>query len=112
METFKHALSGLVTDTEMWENSFAQATDGIVDNGYIAALQRTVASTADCIVLVGGGNFHNMVLQEYMDNHPYPSKQCIYNICVEEKHAKVYRSYIQKMNLSSIHQSDELEIFN
>ena len=112
MEAFKRTLSGLVTDVRMWENSFVQATGGIADRGYIAALQRTVASTADCIVLVGGGNFHNIVLQEYMDNHPDPSKQCIYNICVEEKHAKVYRRYIQKMNLSSTHQSDELEIFN
>ena len=108
MKALKHTLSGLVTDIEMWENSFAQATGGIVDRGYIAALQKTLASTADCIIFVGGGNFQNIVLQEYLDNHPNPSQWCIYNICVEERHAQVYQKYIldQRMNLSSIQQED------
>ena len=96
--------SGLVTHIEMWEYSFAQATGGIVDRGYIAALQRTLANTADCIILVGGGIFQNIVLQEYIDDHPNPSQQSIYNICVEKKHTQVYQRYIQQMNPSSIQQ--------
>ena len=108
MKALKHTLAGLVTDIEMWENSFAQATGGIMDRGYIAALQRTLASTADCIILVGGGNFQNIVLQVYIDNHPNPSQRCIYKICVEESHEQVYQNYMlyQRMNLSSIQQED------
>ena len=95
LKAFKQTLSGLVTDIEMWEKGFAQATGGIEDKGYIAALQRTLGSRANCIVLLGGGNFQNIVLQEYIDNHPNPSEQCVYSICVREKHAKVYQKYIQ-----------------
>ena len=112
MKALKRTLSRLVTNLEMWEKTFSQATGGIVDKGYIAALQRTLASTADCIVLVGGGNFQNIVLQEYIDNHPNPAQQCIYNICVKKAQANVYRNYIQQMNLSSIQQEDDLERFN
>ena len=111
MGAFKRTLFGLVKNVKMWENSFAQATGRIVDKGYIAALQKTLASTAECIVLVGGGNFQNIVLQEYIDNHPDPSKQCIYNICVKKKQAEVYENYIQQTNFSSIEKEleDELE---
>ena len=108
MNALKHTLSGLVTDIEIWENSFVQATGGIVDRGYIAALQRTLASTADCIILVGGGNFQSIVLQEFIDNHPNPSQRCIYSICVRKRQSQAYQKYIlgQQMNLSSIQQEE------
>ena len=71
---------------EEWEESFSEATGGIQDRGYIAALQRTIASRADCLILMGGGNFQSLTLQDYLHNHPDKSKQCIYRVCEEHLH--------------------------
>ena len=68
---------------EEWEESFSKATGGIQDGGYIAALQRTIASQADCLILMGGGNFQRLALQEYLHNHPDKSKQCFHMVCEE-----------------------------
>ena len=54
---------------EEWENSFTQATGGIVDSSYIAALQRTLASKAECLILVGGGMFQELTMRKYMSTH-------------------------------------------
>ena len=35
---------------EEWEQSFVQATNGITDNGYIAAMQRTILENSKCLV--------------------------------------------------------------
>ena len=74
METFKNAVSLLIGDHwtfEDWENSFSTVTAGIEDNGYIAALQKAIASQADCIYfLVLGGNFQYLVVEEYVKHHP------------------------------------------
>ena len=69
---------------EEWEESFSEATGGIQDRGYIAALQRTIASRADCLILMGGGNFQGLALQEYLHNHPDKSKQCFHMVCEEK----------------------------
>ena len=64
-----------------WEKSFTQASGGVEDSGYIAALQRSVATRADCLILVGGGSFHEVTLMEYMAYHKDRSKWCIHLIC-------------------------------
>ena len=65
-----------------WEKSFTQASRGTEDSGYIAALQRSLAIRADCLILVGGGSFHELALKEYMAYHrDRSSKWCIYFIC-------------------------------
>ena len=43
---------------EEWEESFVKSANGIINPGYVAALQRIIATRADCLVLFGGGNFH------------------------------------------------------
>ena len=53
-------------------------TGGIKDHGYVAALQRTIASRANCLVLVGGGNFLKLALGDYLNFHPNPSSWCIH----------------------------------
>jgi len=51
---------------EQWEQSFVQATNGIEDNGYIAAMQRTVLENSKCLVMFGGGsNFQRNLLLSY-----------------------------------------------
>ena len=69
-----------------WEKSFVQATGGIDYPSYIAALQRTVASRADCLVLFGGGKFQNLALHNYMQSHPDRSKWCIHLVCTSNEH--------------------------
>ena len=77
---------------EQWEDTFSRATGGIEDRGYIAALQRTIASRADCLVLVGGGKFLRLTLEEYLYNHPEGSEQCVRFVCLREE--EVYEEMI------------------
>ena len=67
---------------EEWEESFTNATGGVENGGYIAALQRTLASRAKCLILVGGGNFQDLALKDYLKNHPQKQDQCIHLVCV------------------------------
>ena len=52
-----------------WEDSFAHALGGEKNGSYMSALQRTLASQGDCLVLVGGGNFQALALQDYVRRH-------------------------------------------
>lgn len=69
---------------EDWEKSFIQATGGVTNIGYIAALQRIIASRADCLVLMGGGSFQSLAVGDYMQYHEKEPgwKPCIHLVCV------------------------------
>jgi hypothetical protein len=67
-----------------WENSFTHTTGGIVDSSYIAALQRTLASRAKCLVLVGGGMFQELTMRKYMELHN-KEDWCIEFLCVKDR---------------------------
>ena len=48
----------------VWENTFIKATNGISDSGYIASMQKEIASHATVLITAGGGSFQNsMTLQ-------------------------------------------------
>ena len=65
---------------EEWEQSFVQATDGITDNGYIAALQRTILENSKCLVMFGGrSNFQRSLLLSYKEKHK--NENCLYEVC-------------------------------
>ena len=64
-----------------WEDSFMKVASIPKSSGYIAAFQRTLASRADCLVLVGGGYFQELALNDYKRNHPDKSTWCIYIVC-------------------------------
>ena len=88
METVKRtvcALSNHEWTFDEWEKSFVQATDGMDSPAYIAALQRTIASRADCLVLLGGGDFQKLALETYIQNHPDKSKWCIHQVCTHNE---------------------------
>ena len=72
---------------EEWEESFAQATGGIENSGYIAALQRTLASRAKCLILVGGGTFQDLALKDYLRIHPKREDQCVHLVCVKNENS-------------------------
>ena len=67
-----------------WEETFKHIP-GVVNNpAYIAALQRVLASRADCLVLVGGGYFQSIALKDYQENHLNKVNQCYKFICAKE----------------------------
>ena len=61
-----------------WEDSFVQATSGITDSGYIAMMQKVLASNADCIVVGGGGEFHKSLMNQYIKKTKNP---CMHKVC-------------------------------
>ena len=77
---------------EEWEDTFIEVS-GIEDRGYIAALQRTIASRADCLVLVGGGHFLEIALHEYLRDHP---SSCVHFICLEKQFKDEYTNILVK----------------
>ena len=47
-----------------WENTFIKVTDGIIDSGFIASLQKEIVSQAALVITAGGGSFQSsMILQ-------------------------------------------------
>lgn len=66
---------------EEWETSFTKAAKHNENSGYIAAVQRTLASQAECLVLAGGGNFQELAMRDYMRNHPNKGNWCIHLVC-------------------------------
>ena len=64
-----------------WEDSFVQATGGIVDSGYIALVQKTLVINAVCIITAGPtGQFQRSILREYKARVQHP---CIYQVCTK-----------------------------
>ena len=80
---------------EEWEDSFTDITEGMTSGGYIAALQRAIASRADCLVLAGGGNFLKVALYEYLDNHPKRADQCVHLLCAPKGFEGQYYSILR-----------------
>ena len=78
-EQIKHTMERLYKNKwtfEKWEKSFVQATGGVKDRGYIAAVQRGIASQASCLIMLGGGSFQYLTLKSYV-GHTEPHKRCI-----------------------------------
>ena len=82
-----------------WERTFTVVSD---DRGYVAALQRTIAAKASCLISMGGGHFQEVAFQDYLWNHPNPSEQCIHHVCMpnnfeqnSQKSQEIFNSQIQ-----------------
>ena len=63
---------------EEWEEKFTAIS---IHKGYIAAVQRYIASEADCLVLVGGGFFQEMALNDYISKHSNKRFRCTRFVC-------------------------------
>ena len=82
VSTFEYLLSNLYSEEwnlEYYENGFVTATGGVKENGYIAGLQRVLASQARCLVVYGGGHFQALAAHYYRLEHPNSVNQCIYH---------------------------------
>ena len=82
---------------QQWEQSFSLATGGVEDRGYVAALQRVLASEASCLVLLGGGLFQQLTLEKYLQrNHTH----CVHLVCMEKKYSVSFQSMLKKLGAS------------
>ena len=68
-----------------WEDSFTRVTGDKVNAGYIAAVQRIIASRAECLVLMGGGSFQELVLRDYLEFHLKDKTRCVHFVCVNNE---------------------------
>lgn len=75
-----------------WEESFLTIPGLLTDKGYIATLQRTIASRGDCLILMGGGHFQHMALQTYLSLHPTPKEQCVKYVCVAPAFQRLFQT--------------------
>ena len=72
-----------------WEQSYLNASRGNKDGRYLAALQRTLASKAGCLILMGGGSFQEVAFNNYVVLHPDKSEQCVRTVCISEPFMQV-----------------------
>ena len=80
---FEHILSDLYSGEwtlERYESGLTMAADGVKDSGYIAGLQRVLASQAKCLLLYGAGHFQALAEYHYIQQHPSKAEQCIYRM--------------------------------
>ena len=82
MQGFVKELFSDIWTFDDWEKSFQTVPNVPNERGYIATLQGTIASRADCLILMGGGHFQHLALQGYLDLHPRAEEQCIKYVCM------------------------------
>lgn len=83
----KKTISKLFTEEwslKTWESGFINAAEGNTNPGYIAALQRVIASRSKCLILVGGGHFQSIAVNDYLRYRPDSSQQCVHFVCAKE----------------------------
>lgn len=89
---FKHVYNATVT-LENWEATFINATGGISERGYIAMIQRNIASQADCLILMGGGSFLQVAGFQYLSNKKNTKSTCLHTVCVPTSFNKALGIY-------------------
>ena len=78
---FREFFRGLYNDSlslTEWEKTF-EDTSQTIDSGYVALLQQTIATQADCAIFVGGGQFQRHGIWLYKERHPGKT-QCLKRI--------------------------------
>ena len=60
-----------------YENGLIYAVRGVTDGGYIAGVQRVLASEAKCLILYGGGHYQALAKYHYLLKHPNKYDQCV-----------------------------------
>ena len=86
-----------------WEKSFTQMTNRSTDDrSYVAALQKTLASRADCLILMGGGSFQALAVQDYFDYHRNSEKKrCIELVCTMTHNSEVQKTLLYSIDRKS-----------
>ena len=84
---------------EQWEQSFIDTLGGATDRGYVAALQRVLATSSKvaCLVMMGGGHFQQLALENYLQHTRHQEHtRCIHLLCMETKHTELFRYMITR----------------
>lgn len=67
-----------------YDNDFVRVTNGIMDSGYIGALQKTIAVHAERALIVGGrSTFQKVIMQHFSRRH---ANYRVTTLCYEAKH--------------------------
>lgn len=77
-----------------WEKSFVSIPEVHGNKGYIAAVQRSIASRGNCLIMMGGGHFQHMILQAYLQLHPNRTTQCVKLICMAPPFLRMFKNTI------------------
>ena len=65
---------------DSYDVDFVRATDGVTDSGYIAAIQKTIATNARSLVVVGGrSSFQRSIIVNYKENNHTNIKYICYS---------------------------------
>lgn len=75
-----------------WEESFLTIPGLLMDRGYIATLQQTIAAKGDCLILMGGGHFQHMALQAYLSKQPPSNERCVKYVCVAPPFKRLFQT--------------------
>ena len=86
---------------QKWEESFIKAAGGRTTKAYIAALQRVLASRADCLVLMGGGDFQALALEGYLANHKRAAERCVHLVCCATQETKLLPRLLAKAAITN-----------
>ena len=76
--TLFELLFGQSFKQDRWEKSFSDVAD-FQAPGYVGVLQKTLAASADCLIVVGGGSFQGSTVT--LHNEMHPGTQCVLNLC-------------------------------
>ena len=78
---------------DQWEQRFIDSLGGVTDRGYVAALQRVLASSskAACLVLMGGGRFQELSLESYLYHTREPATHKMHTFSLRGE--KILKSY-------------------
>ncbi|XP_065916373.1 uncharacterized protein [Dysidea avara] len=66
---------------EQWEQTFLSVLGDKNDTGYIAGLQRTIATKGTCLIVVGGGSFQQLSVDLFENFHQEQKQKCLYKVC-------------------------------
>jgi len=64
-----------------WEQMFLDTLGSKNDSGYIAGLQRTIATKSTCLIVIGGGSFQQLAVDLYENFHSTEKQLCLFKVC-------------------------------
>ena len=64
-----------------WEQTFLNTLGNKNDSGYIAGLQRSIATKSTCLIVVGGGSFQQLAIDLYENFHSTQKRDCLFKVC-------------------------------
>lgn len=64
-----------------YEQTFLNTMGSKNDSGYIAGLQRTIATKSSCLIVLGGGSFQQLSIDLFENFNSAQKQICLYKVC-------------------------------